>query len=207
MFGGTTETHPLLAGSPAIDTGNFANCINAPISNDDQRTASRPINGCDAGAFEATGNPVITVTNNNQDNVTITAGGADDVTVLAFTLTNNSGGPVTIDGVSGVLDISQPDADPDNFQVYANGSSSPLAGADVSIDGRAFTVTFNGTSGFVFNNGDRASYIVTADFSPDATTTASIAMPVFAGGLLCLACSACSVSVACVGAPNGLCWP
>jgi hypothetical protein len=47
--GGPTNTMALLAGSPAIDTGDPANC---PAS--DQRGVSRPqMQGCDIGAFEA----------------------------------------------------------------------------------------------------------------------------------------------------------
>ncbi len=47
--GGSTWTHALLFGSPAIDHGDPANCL--PI---DQRGAIRPIGaGCDIGAYEA----------------------------------------------------------------------------------------------------------------------------------------------------------
>lgn len=46
--GGATETHALLAGSPAIDGGVDALCIGW-----DQRTLERTDDACDAGAFEA----------------------------------------------------------------------------------------------------------------------------------------------------------
>jgi hypothetical protein len=52
--GGYTQTHPLLDGSPAIDSGNNPNCLKI-----DQRGVRRPIDGngdgiatCDIGAFE-----------------------------------------------------------------------------------------------------------------------------------------------------------
>jgi hypothetical protein len=52
--GGYTQTHPLLGGSPAIDSGNNPNCMLT-----DQRGVHRPIDGdgdgiatCDIGAFE-----------------------------------------------------------------------------------------------------------------------------------------------------------
>jgi hypothetical protein len=52
--GGYTQTHPLLGGSPAIDSGNNPNCLKI-----DQRGVHRPIDGdgdgtatCDIGAFE-----------------------------------------------------------------------------------------------------------------------------------------------------------
>ncbi|MBD1890185.1 right-handed parallel beta-helix repeat-containing protein [Coleofasciculus sp. FACHB-SPT9] len=47
--GGLTQTLPLLAGSPAINTGNNATCLAT-----DQRGVARPQGGvCDIGAFEA----------------------------------------------------------------------------------------------------------------------------------------------------------
>jgi CSLREA domain-containing protein len=59
--GGTTWTHALLAGSPAIDAGNPAGCTdeNNVILTADQRGYARPLDGnadnimaCDIGAFE-----------------------------------------------------------------------------------------------------------------------------------------------------------
>jgi CSLREA domain-containing protein len=53
--GGPTKTHALPAGSPAIDAGNIAGCVDgdgAPI-NADQRGVPRPFgSGCDVGAYE-----------------------------------------------------------------------------------------------------------------------------------------------------------
>jgi CSLREA domain-containing protein len=46
--GGSTQTHPLLAGSPAIDAGSAADCPDI-----DQRGVSRPQGpGCDIGSYE-----------------------------------------------------------------------------------------------------------------------------------------------------------
>lgn len=56
--GGPTQTIPLLAGSPAINTGDNTICTNAPILNLDQRGRSRIAPGnatCDRGAFEYNG--------------------------------------------------------------------------------------------------------------------------------------------------------
>ena len=54
-YGGSTETHALGAGSPAIDGGDNTLC-----ATDDQRDIPRPYDGdndnastCDIGAFEA----------------------------------------------------------------------------------------------------------------------------------------------------------
>jgi len=51
--GGRTQTHALVAGSPAIDAGNNAACAAPPIDNLDQRLRRRPIGtSCDIGSFE-----------------------------------------------------------------------------------------------------------------------------------------------------------
>jgi CSLREA domain-containing protein len=51
---GTTKTHALLPGSPAIDLGDDATCAAAPVSGIDQRGKTRPKGAhCDAGSFEA----------------------------------------------------------------------------------------------------------------------------------------------------------
>ncbi len=50
---GTTMTHALLAGSPAIDAGNDAVCNTAPVGGRDQRGNARPQGAhCDIGAVE-----------------------------------------------------------------------------------------------------------------------------------------------------------
>jgi hypothetical protein len=51
--GGPTQTHALLPGSNAIDTGAYTYCAGWPIYNLDQRGVSRPQGSqCDVGAFE-----------------------------------------------------------------------------------------------------------------------------------------------------------
>jgi hypothetical protein len=52
--GGSTHTHALLSGSPAIDAGDNAVCVAEPINGRDQRGAARPAGAaCDIGAVEA----------------------------------------------------------------------------------------------------------------------------------------------------------
>jgi len=51
--GGSTLTHALLPGSPAIDAGDATICTSAPVNSFDQRGIGRPQGaGCDIGAFE-----------------------------------------------------------------------------------------------------------------------------------------------------------
>lgn len=51
--GGHTQTHALLTGSQAINSGNNTTCAAAPINNVDQRGVARPQNTtCDIGAYE-----------------------------------------------------------------------------------------------------------------------------------------------------------
>jgi CSLREA domain-containing protein len=51
--GGPTETFALLAGSPAIDTGDDTTCTDPPVNSMDQRGLERPQGAhCDIGAYE-----------------------------------------------------------------------------------------------------------------------------------------------------------
>jgi len=51
--GGATQTHALVAGSPAIDAGDNAICATAPINNLDQRGEKRTEgSACDIGSYE-----------------------------------------------------------------------------------------------------------------------------------------------------------
>ena len=81
--GGSTLTHALLAGSPAIDKGNDATgCVNenGAVLNDDQRKFARPTDGdgiggpvCDIGAFEVQPPPTPTPTPSHTPTSTATA--------------------------------------------------------------------------------------------------------------------------------------
>jgi CSLREA domain-containing protein len=51
--GGPTQTMALLAGSPAIDTGNASFCSSSPVNGVDKRGVTRPKGaGCDIGAYD-----------------------------------------------------------------------------------------------------------------------------------------------------------
>jgi len=59
--GGTTLTHALLNGSPAIEAGNNTICNASPVNGVDQRGVTRPQNTtCDIGAYES-GEPFATL--------------------------------------------------------------------------------------------------------------------------------------------------
>lgn len=58
--GGSTMTHALLSGSPAIDAADDTVCAASPINNVDQRGESRPDgDSCDLGAYEGTPAPML----------------------------------------------------------------------------------------------------------------------------------------------------
>ncbi|MGB5623761.1 MAG: choice-of-anchor Q domain-containing protein [Gammaproteobacteria bacterium] len=106
--GGPTQTHALLAGSPAIDAGTNAGC---PAT--DQRGVSRPVDGdgdasaiCDIGAYEA---PLF-----NAANLALTMSDAvDPVSVgnpLSYTLTMTNNGPSDASNVT-VVDALPADVD------------------------------------------------------------------------------------------------
>lgn len=110
LYGGPTATHPVLAGSPALEAGNDNTCNGGDIDNLDQRGAERffdatPDDGtdaaCDSGAFEQTDDVVLSVTNNSADSasVNLAGGDLDPLVLAAFGLTNNGDTQVTLSGL------------------------------------------------------------------------------------------------------------
>lgn len=84
--GGPTQTHDLVANSPAADAGDNALCADTPVNNRDQRGFVRPVNTtCDIGAVErgaaaptptptptVTSTPTVTPTPTNAPSTTAT---------------------------------------------------------------------------------------------------------------------------------------
>ena len=196
LFGDFTPTHPLQAGSAAIGAASTANCANV-VDNADQRGAERPGNGttaCDAGAFEVTDDPVITVTNTNSTPVTVNPD-SNNVVLLGIQLTNNGDESVNVGGFTGSVNINSVaiDAFVDNGDISLfldnnnNGrldSSDEVLDADFSLfNDFSFDVEFADGAGFAFASGDSASYLIVGN----STTTSAVAnwvMPVYAGGTL-----------------------
>jgi CSLREA domain-containing protein len=101
--GGSTQTFALLAGSPAINTGNDSECTNPPVNGLDQRGIARPQGAhCDIGSFELVDNtapntsidsktPATTPTNSTS--ITFTFSGTDiDSGVKSFECDRDGGG-------------------------------------------------------------------------------------------------------------------
>jgi len=93
--GGPTQTHALLPGSPAIDTGHAAICAAPPVNNLDQRGVTRPQGAvCDIGAFEFTKlDQVITFTSQAPGDAVVggpsytpTAAGGDSGNPIIFSI-------------------------------------------------------------------------------------------------------------------------
>ena len=106
--GGHTQTFALLTGSPAIDAGDNAICVAAPVNGVDQRGYTRPVGAtCDIGAFEygssettphaftfidQTGMPLSTVIVSNPITVTgIYVAAAVSITDGDYAISTNSG--------------------------------------------------------------------------------------------------------------------
>ncbi|HEX7231369.1 MAG TPA: choice-of-anchor Q domain-containing protein [Candidatus Binatia bacterium] len=107
--GGTTQTHALLAGSPAIDAGSPSGCLGstgAPLPTD-QRGFPRSTDGngdgaamCDIGAFEASGQNVVPMVSVND--VTVSEGNSGTVTAtFQVTLSAATSQPVTVTFATG----------------------------------------------------------------------------------------------------------
>jgi len=101
--GGTTPTHVLLIGSPAVNAGNPSGCTNDanfPLATD-QRGVIRPQGiYCDIGAFEAQAIPLL---NKTVDNITPIQG-----QLITYTLTISNNGALTATNVL-ISDTLPPD--------------------------------------------------------------------------------------------------
>lgn len=214
LYGGSTPTRPLQADSDAVDLGDPATCDASPIDNLDQRGAARPPDGegngsaCDTGAFERTGDSVLTVERNGPQQVLVGPNGdvalGEDLVVLAFSLTNDGDDSVNVEGFNtrplfngGVGALRQlVENDPETaadltFEVVlddnGNGELDETEGAAPvgtgDANGREFV--FDGGAGRNFPAGESEAFLVVLRLS-DTQQAAGLfsAPPILAGGLL-----------------------
>ncbi len=130
--GGPTETHALVAGSPAIDLGPTAACDAAPVNGLDQRGEPRNVDGngvasaneCDAGAYEYSGPPAFCT------GFPMSAGTETQLNeaISCYNLLI-AAGSYTID-LTADIDLTASTVAIDN----------PIAGIDLLLDGQGFAV-------------------------------------------------------------------
>ena len=145
-WGGESETHALLPGSPAIDAGGTC-------ASTDQRGVSRPaLGGCDAGAFESAGFQAAAVSGTPQSTDVGTAFGAP----LVVGVTANS--PSEPVGPGGAVTFTAP----------ASGASlsvTPIVAAtDAGGSASSGTLTANLTAGSYSVTAGGAGFTVTDTF-------------------------------------------
>jgi uncharacterized repeat protein (TIGR01451 family) len=135
-YGGATQTHALLPGSPALDAGDSATCEAT-----DQRGIARPVGvACDIGAFESQGFTLAITSGNNQSTTVSTTFAAPLAVQVAA---NSTGEPIA----GGRLRFS-----------------APTAGASLSSDTISATIPANGAVSVAVSANDTAgSYSVTAN--------------------------------------------
>lgn len=189
-----TGIHPLQTGGTAID-GGPATCL--PLIGD-QRGATRPSgDNCDVGAFEAAGNPALSVSNNNTGQVSVSPGDQAAVSVLAFGVANNGSNSVTAGGLSGILEVDRIPAQAPDFAEFdaqlfiddngnglADDGNNPIGSVDVNANG-TFRISF-GAGGAAFDPGESTNYVMTVVLpgGGSAIADAGWQTPVFAGGTL-----------------------
>ena len=188
--GGATATHAIAEASAAVDAALSSVCQADPVLARDQRNAPRPIDNCDIGAFEITDGPVVTSSSTvPAGNQTVTPGDTD-VEVVGFTLSNNSGEAVTVDGFSGNLSGTADFSDDFSTRLYLDSNGDGLvdsgdtelsgAMATVSINGAASTFSVDFTPDRNIANGENESYLLAIDI---AGGTSSLAYSLAGGGL------------------------
>ncbi len=181
-YGGTTETMPLLPGSPAIDAGISGTTIPAT----DQRGLGR-IGVVDIGSFESQGFVFTPVTTSTPQSTLVGTAFADP---LAVTVTaKNPGEPVA----GGVVSFAvQPAGDGASATlgavtatIDANGQASATATADIIAGGYDVAATAAGVgspANFVLTN--TAASLTGFSVSWGKSGSASLKLPAVSGGLI-----------------------
>jgi hypothetical protein len=148
-YGGTTQTMPLLPGSPAIDAGsNALATYDSTALSTDQRGYTRIVNGTvDIGADECQGFSIAVASGNNQS----TAAGTDFASSLEVVVTSSIGEPVA----GGVVTFSAPGSGAS--ATFPSGSTATIGAGGLA----SLTAAANGTTG---------NYSVTVSASGAAAT-------------------------------------
>ena len=193
--GGPTQTHALMAGSPAAGAGDDATCQGAEVGGIDQRGVTRKSPDCDIGAYELVDGTEAMVGNNSAETVDA-APGDTDVQAVAFSVANDASAVenIAVGGFSGSLDgMGDIAGTLVNPQLYidANGNGmvdsgeSALASAQVSIslDAAAGSFSVDFASDRLIAPGQTENYLLTVDIG---TTSSSLgggaALAMLAGG-------------------------
>ena len=199
--GGPTNTHALVAGSPAVDLAPSAACAAAPINGVDQRSYPRNVDGnasasaneCDAGAVEylsspppTTGDIVIVKEADPADDTpfsfseNITSGGG------TFTLTDPADNTETFSNVpTGTYTVTE-DGEAgwtlDDITCVDPSNNSTDSGATATINlaaGETVTCTFS-------NSRDTGTIVIVKDATPEDDTPFSFTEDITGGGTFTL---------------------
>ena len=195
--GGPTQTHALVAGSPAVDTAASPACAAVPINGFDQRGYPRNVDGnatasaneCDAGAYEylsspppTTGDIVIVKDATPQGNTlfdfTENIPGANS----GFTLSDPADPSETFDDVApgsyAVTETGETGWTLDSLVCVDPDNGSSTAGATATIDldaGETVTCTFS-------NSRDMGTVVIQKEADPEDDTEFNFTENIHGGG-------------------------
>lgn len=149
--GGPTDTHALQASSAAVDAGDDATCVAAPVNGIDQRGTGRPQGShCDIGAFELQNQPPV-CTGANPSVAKLWPPNHKFVQVSVQGVTDPDGDPVTI-VISKIRqdELTQGLGDgntcPDGKDI-GTATASVRAERSALGNGRVYTISFTASDG------------------------------------------------------------
>jgi hypothetical protein len=172
-YNSAVRVHLLLPNSPAVDAGDPLVCINAPVSNRDQRGLTRPIDGtgngtavCDIGAVEL--RPAIVVADGatpipNEGSVNFGATPRGTPLMRTLTIRNIGEAPLLIDAASLTL--------PDGFGIGSGFAETRILPGDATTLGLVFTAASLGASSGMLSFGTSAPELATFSMTLSATAT------------------------------------
>ncbi|MFZ5859103.1 MAG: InlB B-repeat-containing protein [Chloroflexota bacterium] len=183
-YGGTTQTFPLLPGSPAINAGHAATCAAAPVSGKDQRGINH-VGTCDIGAFESRGFDMSKSGGDNQSATVSTAfTNPLEVTVSSSYSEPVDGGKVTFtpNGVTANASITGSPATIPTSGVVTSGVASVTATANGTAGAYTVTASASGATSQNFNLTNLGIYTITASAGANGSVTPSGVTNVNSGG-------------------------